>query len=506
MCYSQIKIDNPSLKYHLGQPRKTVIGCSTCDDCRRRAQNDWFVRSFYEFQKFNEHGRVFTFVLTYDPQHLPHYKDSRDYVHVTDETEPDGFRYESGKVDFYIPCFSMDDLVDFRKRFRVYTGRITKCDPKGIKFLITSEFGEDTHRPHYHVLTFVPWMMKVSELCQIIEKSWKRGFYGKSKKHGYIVKNCNAVRYVTKYICKDLFFEEDQIKSYLDRDNLDPAEYKFRMDNIRESMPHFRSSENFGTGLAHEILSQDDPLLYVLKDKPIGIPFNQKKTLYFDIPKYIKQKLFKKKDEQISNLLGRPYMVNTDFGDAYRKSYALQNLEKEIVELGKLVDPKYSNEKLYGGNCFYDNRAIYYANKLSKELDLIDRARFAFYRNYLRYMPDLWCFKKSDDYFENSQEIISLYFDDHYLPPELDDLLIDDRVLDDYELRRSTPIVDNPWIKKTTMLCDLPQFKDYESLACVYDQYNLILSHSRQLNYRVKEKERKSIKRKFTQYSETASV
>lgn len=506
MCYNQIKIDNPSLKYHFGQPRKTVIPCSNCDDCRRRAQNDWFVRAWYEFQRYNKHGRIFTWSLTYDDSHLPHYVDKRDYVHVEDASEPYGFRYEKGYVNLSIPCFSMDDLLDFRKRFRIYTGRITKCDPKDIKFLITSEYGDKFHRPHYHVLCFVPWRMSVNDLVNIIEKSWKRGFYGRSKRYGYIVRNSHAIRYVTKYICKDLFFRDVEVQEYLDKDNLDPAEYKFRMDNIRESMPHFRSSEDFGTGLEHEISSCIDPLEFCLRDKPVSIPFSDKKTLYFQIPKYIRQKLFKKKDNYISNLLGRPYFVNSTLGDLYRKRFMLDNYKKDIIEFGLLCDPVYSNEKLYGGNQFYDLRAIYIANKLSHDLQNIDLKQFAFYRSFLRYLPDKWSFRSSDEYFMNCVNIIEDIVNDRYLPPEVDDILIDDRVLDDYEMARSKPISENPWIKKTVMISELPHFKKFENLCSLYDKYNLILSNSRQFNYRAKEKKRRETKNRYREYENTRNV
>lgn len=101
-----------------------LIPCGRCIGCRLDYSRRWATRLMLELQT---HTSAFFVTLTYDDEHLP--------------------RGTKG-----IPSLVPDDVQKFIKRLRRdqdYRGIDTK-----IRFFLAGEYGEQSHRPHYHLILF----------------------------------------------------------------------------------------------------------------------------------------------------------------------------------------------------------------------------------------------------------------------------------------------------------------------------------------------------------------
>lgn len=103
-----------------------VLRCSSCIDCRLHYSHEWAVRCMLEAQ-YHEHNYFVTF--TYDDIYLP----KGNFIGF------DGTVYDSS--------LRLTDFQKFLKRLR------TKID-KPFRYFYCGEYGELTHRPHYHCLFF----------------------------------------------------------------------------------------------------------------------------------------------------------------------------------------------------------------------------------------------------------------------------------------------------------------------------------------------------------------
>lgn len=103
--------DRKSGQYRVQQS----VPCSKCHSCIAARASQWVVRCYCESQL---HERSAFVTLTYDDDHLP----------------------RSGKL---VP----DDLANFWKRLR-------KESSRKLRYFACGEYGEKTHRPHYHAIIF----------------------------------------------------------------------------------------------------------------------------------------------------------------------------------------------------------------------------------------------------------------------------------------------------------------------------------------------------------------
>lgn len=92
--------------------------CGNCRACRRNKAREWGFRSYVESLSYD--SSIFL-SLTYDDEHIP--------------IGPKGF-----------PTLRKADTQTFWKDFRYYVG---EC-----RYLLSGEYGEHTHRPHYHAVVF----------------------------------------------------------------------------------------------------------------------------------------------------------------------------------------------------------------------------------------------------------------------------------------------------------------------------------------------------------------
>lgn len=126
--------DTEILKYrHLVRDRVIkrcdLIPCNNCVGCRLEYSRDWQCRLLCELSTTNSPAYFIT--LTYDDSHL----------HFVDGCLPDTGEYRSSST------LVKSDVQLFLKRLRKFT------DNK-LSYYLCGEYGDSTHRPHYHLALF----------------------------------------------------------------------------------------------------------------------------------------------------------------------------------------------------------------------------------------------------------------------------------------------------------------------------------------------------------------
>lgn len=108
-----------------------VIPCGKCAGCRVDRSKEWANRLILEEQYSDESWFL---TLTYDEEHVP-----RTYYYDREDEEMEN-PHEALTLHYR-------DFQKFMKRLRKHYG-------DGIRFYCAGEYGERTHRPHYHAIMF----------------------------------------------------------------------------------------------------------------------------------------------------------------------------------------------------------------------------------------------------------------------------------------------------------------------------------------------------------------
>lgn len=176
------------------------IPCGQCIGCRLDYSRQWANRCMLEA---SEHESSFFLTLTYDDNHLP----TNDIVDV-----------ETGEIkQSPVHTLVKRDFQNFMKRLRKNTGQ-------RLRFYGCGEYGDETFRPHYHIIVFG---LKLDDLqfykrspagfwyynSDTVQKCWPNGF----------VVVCNVswdtCAYTARYVTKKLKGEPAEIYNYF---NLTP--------------------------------------------------------------------------------------------------------------------------------------------------------------------------------------------------------------------------------------------------------------------------------------------
>ncbi|QCS36417.1 replication initiator protein [Capybara microvirus Cap3_SP_352] len=227
------------------------INLDSYKDCNRVPDNKSFhykkvrqnackVRSYYHYKYIKDvcNGLCFFVTLTYNDTNLPYY--------------------------YNIPCFYRDDIQKFIKLLRYYLSQ------KGhftLSYLITKEFGEDKHRPHYHCLFFLDNNnISIKDFIHLVRLSWcgsdyasksspseysKGGIVSASRKNGYLVNDFRAALYTAKYVCKDCYADAvyKEVRSYIEdlftKDLYLRTDFLMDLDDYKEcNVDYFRVSKH----------------------------------------------------------------------------------------------------------------------------------------------------------------------------------------------------------------------------------------------------------------------
>lgn len=110
--------------------RQGVFGCGQCMPCRVNTRRTWLHRIILEASLYKDNAFV---TLTYSDYHLP-----RSYEKA----------YETHELSPAYASLDPSHLRNWLKRFR------KALAPLPLRFFAIGEYGDQTHRPHYHAMLF----------------------------------------------------------------------------------------------------------------------------------------------------------------------------------------------------------------------------------------------------------------------------------------------------------------------------------------------------------------
>lgn len=487
MCYRPIHIYNPVRTFNFDQPIKIAVPCGNCADCQRIKQNEWFFRSFIEFKHYRKiGGSVYFITLSYDNEHLPYF------------TAPDGSMQS---------CFNKRHIHNFIKYFRTWLQRHGYMY-KDIKYLICSEYGKNTKRPHYHGLIFCPF--HIPNFHHVMQKVWKHGFIICSKQ-GWEIKSVSGIRYASKYIAKDFTFYNLPSMKFLS----DPADFKkFKKENS-DFFPSHWQSVGFGESFCEIINSQKDIPAYLAKNR---VSLWNGSDGVFPIPRYYHLKIEKSINKVYSALLDKVVLERTEIGTKVCSLRLHECVLKDMSNLNLITAQKIQNdlpnalilESNYNflkdnnvqsffrlENIFhkdvqnfdnYSNLRVTLAREIPLLLSLVDRFKLSIYRCFLRYLP---CNNEvSNDYlFTHVSDIIKNILYPSVFPPEYEDIIVPSGFS-----VFAHPLSECNRKHLVTLCKDIPYFESYETICRLLDTYDSIASLTKEFEYSKNEYMRKKCK------------
>lgn len=480
MCYRPINIYNPVRTFNNDQSLRTSVPCGQCEDCQRIMKNEWFFRSYMEFLDYKKRGGYVYFVtLTYDNAHLPLL------------TLPDGTQ---------VPCFNKFHIRNFIKYIRVWLKR-NHMMSNGIKYLICSEYGKNTKRPHYHGLLFFPFYISPLSFTRLVRIWWQHGFVICSRE-GWEIKGLSGISYASKYVAKDFnYYGLSWAKKLSESGDLK----QFVKENY-DYMPHHWQSIGYGECFCSVIISQKDiPSFlarntYQLYNDPNGC---------YPIPRYYHLKVEKQINKEYSKVLDKVVLERTEIGTKVRAIRLSQSVLKDEVNLRSLTYQHIYNlltcedvflsrfeflrdnlphRLLHFENLYYKVYNLYGSfEEMKNTLLLIPELiqtlclhRLSLYRCFLRFMP-LLDEEVPEHKFVEVSDIIRNILHPSVYPPEYADKICPSGLSE-----FAVPLDDNPHLKKQKLCKDNPYFMGYERVCTLIDHFNILSSITKEFNTLVK--------------------
>lgn len=182
------------------------VRCGKCLPCKKRRRNEWSLRLEHEYL-FSD--SAFFITLTYEDKHLPYHYWQNKYIHETNPISKKKKVIKRWKEKVYTdkPTLNRKDVQDYLKRIRhaqtkFYKGKAVI--PKNIRYYACAEYGEKTHRPHYHIILF---NFDVDNIAQLDNK-WTKGFTQIAEL------NSARINYTAKYMFKHFNIKDTREKPY----------------------------------------------------------------------------------------------------------------------------------------------------------------------------------------------------------------------------------------------------------------------------------------------------
>lgn len=188
MCINLQRLPNPRFRGQRPTSHPTPYGgdnqryfinvpCGKCIECSDAKRNDLFVRASFEYKSMLKAGGIAYFVtLTYSPKCLPTFN--------------------------HRPCFNREDVTNFLRRLRARHFKFCKRFNHayhGIRYFVTSEYGHETHRPHYHMVIFCYHPINEYLIPYLVRSTWHYGIVNVQSLQSNI-----GIHYVSKYAGKDI--------------------------------------------------------------------------------------------------------------------------------------------------------------------------------------------------------------------------------------------------------------------------------------------------------------
>lgn len=260
----------------MGGPHAGVHPCGHCAACLRNKVMEWSARILHESSEF-EYNTFLT--LTYNAENLP---------------EKDGFA-----------TLKKEDLRNWLKRFR------KEINGRKIKYFGCGEYGDRSHRPHYHLILLGVGM----DDKQKIEKTWGKGFITLSPI------NYKRIKYTVGYVMKKKF-GLNKLKFYAGREPVFQVQSKGIGERyVERNMDHLIRNVGFTVNGVKAGLSR------YYKDK-IGT----------NVPSdYWERKATEAKDKIIAELLCQGYSYSEASIELTRQK---QQKAENLIAKGKLSERK----------------------------------------------------------------------------------------------------------------------------------------------------------------------
>ena len=190
MCTHPVSIRSPKYKantFLFGIDKECLlVPCGHCEECQRKKRDDLTFRLYYEYlSTVSDGGFSLSTTLTYSERYVPKFG---------------GFRF-----------FCRRDVTNFIKRLRKYLTKLRYPHEGRLSYVITSEFGCLTFRPHYHVFFGVHFKIDVNIFYNLVRRAWQRKELGDFQSIGFVdnrdvqelvINSVAGCRYVSKYVCK----------------------------------------------------------------------------------------------------------------------------------------------------------------------------------------------------------------------------------------------------------------------------------------------------------------
>lgn len=266
MCLQYIRLKTKNLN----ATKYGYVPCGKCVECRKAKQDEWKFRLNAEFLKLKKQGWNVAFcTLTYDNKQLPHipkelFKKEEDYKEVA--------------------CFSRTDVQNWigsvRQYFKYHNGF---KNGDNIRYFVASEYGSNTHRPHYHAILAWPQRVDYQKMHAVCSHFWNKGFMFPRKPEGdkgmlpfeVVGDMSKAMNYVSKYACKDVDFE----------DTVEKLNLNTKMRIYRDVRSFHLQSKSMGFEIIKDMSDKEKRDVFVH-----GISFQGDGQVY-KIPLYIKNRI-----------------------------------------------------------------------------------------------------------------------------------------------------------------------------------------------------------------------
>ena len=193
------QLSGKQLKYEdlIYNPKVMLIPCGQCIGCRIRQREDWATRIELEAKDYPKE-EVWFITLTYDDDHVPGMivKTGEIMRKVQYTWKPGEKRPDSVQILLY------EDIQKFLKRLRkAYRGKL--------RYFVAGEYGEQTARPHYHMILYGWRPTDLENLYKIhhngyYTSKWLENLWGNGQ-----IQIAQAVpetyRYVAGYVTKKMY-------------------------------------------------------------------------------------------------------------------------------------------------------------------------------------------------------------------------------------------------------------------------------------------------------------
>ena len=192
LCGKQLKYED--LIYN---PKVMLIPCGQCIGCRIQQREDWTTRIELEARDYPKE-EVWFITLTYDDDHVPGM-----IVKTGEIMRKVQYTWKPGeKLPSSVQILLYEDIQKFLKRLRkAYRGKL--------RYFVAGEYGEQTARPHYHMILYGWRPTDLENLYKIhhngyYDSKWLANLWGMGQ-----IQIAQAVpetyRYVAGYVTKKMY-------------------------------------------------------------------------------------------------------------------------------------------------------------------------------------------------------------------------------------------------------------------------------------------------------------